>query len=326
MSKFMVINDQHNSDRPPIGRTETYTDDIFAKQEECWEIAKRTECDFAVLAGDVFHRFRGPQIADSLKVRLIDLYQRAPCPVYAIAGNHDLSSKGIASMWDRSFGLLAKARAFTWLSEAMVVESAAPNEDVLLIPRNWEPHIDTLANIFKLTKAEAALRETDGHQRYTVMVAHASILPPGRDAIYPHHNADKLPTDLLDVLICGHIHEDLGIHKLPSGCWYANIGALSRPDRAKHNLERTPEVLVVSLNRGEIEFERHPLTSARPADEVFFEKGVVTQRDVGDFASALDATLELEETPIEELVAKYTKDQPLAVVERLRGYLTEVGE
>jgi hypothetical protein len=197
---------------------------------------------------------------------------------------------------------------------------------VLLIPRNWQPHIDTLPNIFKLTKAEAALMNTDGHQRYAVMVAHASILPPGRNAIYPHHNADKLPTDSLDLLLCGHIHEDLGIHQLPSGCWYANIGSLARVDRVKHNWERTPEVLTVTLDDGNIEFERHPLKSARPAEEVFFEKGEVTEREIGDFAANLSTALEMEETPIDELIAKYTKGQPQAVVDRLLGYLTEVGE
>ncbi len=326
MPKFLVMNDPHNSDRPPIGRTESYTDDIIAKQEECWEIAERADCDWIIQTGDIFHRFRGPQIADSLKVRLLELYQQAPCPVYGIAGNHDLSTTGVASIWDRSFGVLAKAGSFMWLSEATITSGKTrqtPPEDVLLIPRNWEPHIDKLSNIFKLTEAEVALRETAGHRRYAIMVAHASILPPGKSAIYPHHNADNLPTVDLDLLICGHIHEDLGIHQLPSGCWYVNVGGMARVDRSKHNLERTPEVLTVTLEGGEFAFERHPLTSARSAEEVFFEKETVTEREAGDFAASLDAALELEETPIDELLVQLTKGQPTAVVERLRGYLTE---
>lgn len=323
MTKFLVINDPHNSDRPPIGRTETYQDDIIAKQEECWEIAARTKCDFIIKTGDIFHRFQGPQIADSLKVRLLGLYQQAPCPVFALAGNHDLSSAGIASVWDRPFGVLAKAGAFTWLSDALVVTIG--QEQVLLIPRNWEPHIDRLPHIFKLKQAEAEMYKQWPDIRYTVMVTHAAIMPPGRSAIYPHHDADKLPTDLIDVLISGHIHEDLGIHKLISGCWFANVGSLSRPERSKHNLTRTVEVLTVNLDHGEIEFERHPLQSMRPAEEVFFEKEAVTEREIGDFAAALGDALELEETPIDELIAKHTKGQPIAVVERLREYLMESG-
>ena len=324
MTKFLVMNDPHNSDRPPIGRTESYTDDIIAKQEECWEIAERTKCDWIVVAGDIFHRFRGPQIADSLKVRLIELYQQAPCPVYVVAGNHDLSMEGTASVRKMPFGVLAAAKSFTWLSEATVVARDAFSADgsVLLIPRNWEKHIDKIANVFKFKESELELKE-----RYsdipTIMVAHASILPPGKSAIYPHHNADKLPLEGVDLLICGHIHEDLGIHQLPSGCWYVNVGGMARVDRSKHNLERTPEVLTVTLEGGEFEFERDPLTSARPAEEAFFEKEMVTEREAGDFAASLDAALELEETPIDELVAQYTEGKSPAIVERLRGYLTE---
>lgn len=321
MPKFLVVNDPHASDRPPIGRTESYTDDIIVKLRECWQIAERTECDFIIMTGDIFHRFRGPIIAYALTVRLLTLFREAPCPVYAVAGNHDLTMDGIDSVWKMPFGVLAKAGVITWLSEATVETCGQSVEQVLLIPRNWEPHIDQLPNIFKLTKDEAAMKEKWPGVRYTVMVAHAAILPPGRDAIYPHHNADKLPTDLLDVLICGHIHEDLGIHKLPSGCWFANVGSVARPERSKHNLERTPEVLTVALENGEIEFERHPLTTARPAEEVFFEKDVVTEREIGDFAAALSTALELEETPLSELVAQYTKGQPPAVVEKLRYYL-----
>lgn len=319
MTRFLDMADLHNSDRPPIGRTETYTDDILAKQEECWDIARRTKCDFIVQDGDIFHRFRGPQIADSLKVRLLGLYQQAPCPVYATAGNHDCSEKGIASIWDRPFGVLAKAGAFTWLEEAQLVD------DVLLIPRNWQPHIDTLPNIFKLKKAETELIERLGDQvGCRVMVTHSYIYPPGhKPPIFAHHMADKLPTDSLDLLICSHVHEDLGIHQLPSGCWYVNPGSLARVDRSTSALAHKPQALIVTLDRGEIEFERHPLKSVRPVKEVFFEKDVVTERQVGDYMAALDTALELEETPIDELIAKHTKGQPPAVVERLRQYLTE---
>lgn len=320
MPKFLVINDPHTSDRPPIGRTESYVDDILRKLAECWDIARRTKCDFVVITGDIFHRFRGPQTADSLKVRLLEWFAQAPCPVYAIAGNHDLTMDGVASVWRMPFGVLIKGGAFTWLSKAQEVTIGKAEDSVLLIPRNWSREIDRLPHLFKLTKTEAAMLK---EYQYAVMVAHASILPPGESAIYAHHDADKLPTALLDVLLCGHIHEDLGIHKLASGCWYANVGAVGRPDRAKHNLTRIPEVLTVDMNKGELEFERHPLTSARPGADVFFEKDTVTERDVGDFAEALGTALEMEETPIEELIARYTKGKPKAVVDRLLQYMME---
>lgn len=156
-----------------------------------------------------------------------------------------------------------------------------------------------------------------------IMVAHASILPPGEDRPYPHHKADKLPTDGLTALFCGHIHEDLGIHQLPSGCWFANIGSVARVERNKHNLTRRPEVLVVTLEGSEIEFERHPLMTARPAAEVFFDKEVVVERELSSFAESLATSLDFEEMSLAELIAKHTEDDSPEVVERLMRYLTE---
>ncbi len=314
--KYLVRGDLHNADRPPLGRTDSYMEDVLAKQEETFDIAARTGCDFIIDTGDWFHKFRGVININRLLARLLELYERRPVDIYGVGGNHDFSYSGVESVFSMPFGVMIKAGALIWLDKARVIE--ANGEKALFVPRNWEPYIDNLPHIFKLKKEEVALRPKGG---YTIMVAHASILPPGDSRPYPHHDADKLPTDLLHVLHAGHIHEDLGIHQLSSGCWFTNIGSIARVERTKHNLERRPGVLVVTLDHGEIEFERHPLTSARPAEEVFFEQEVATERQLSEFAENLASSLEIEETPMDELIARYTKGQPPTVVEKLHYYL-----
>ena len=316
--KFLNLNDLHCADRPPLGRTESYEDNIIDKLLESWEIADRTGCDFIILTGDIFHKFRGVTNMNHLLVRLIDTFRRAGVPIYAVAGNHDMSYSGTESIPNMPFGVLHESEAIEWLRTACIIEEG--DQDTLLIPRNWEPYIDTLPTVFKLNKHELELAE---HADNVVMVAHASIVPPGADRPFPHHKADKIPTEGIDVLLCGHLHEDLGIHQLPSGCWFANIGSVARVERTEHNLIRRPQVLTVSMDHGEIEFERHPLETARPASEVFFEQDVAIERELGDFAENLGTALELEETSLEELISRYTKDDSPEVVERLRYYLTE---
>lgn len=316
--KYLVRGDIHNADRPPLGRTESYTDDLMAKQAETFDIAARTHCDFIIDTGDLFHKFRGVINANRLLAKLIELYQKCPVKIYSVGGNHDFSYSGIKSVFSMPFGVMIRAGVINWLSEARVIE--AGDEKALFVPRNWEPYIDSLPRIFKLKEAEAVLRPKNG---YTIMVAHASIVPPGDDRIFPHHKADQLPTDMLHVLHSGHLHEDLGIHQLPSGCWFTNIGSIARVERSKHNLERRPEVMTVTLDHGEIMFERYPLTSARPAEDVFFDQEVNVERDLGDFAENLASALEIEDTPLEELIARYTEDDSPEVVERLRHYLEE---
>lgn len=319
--KYLVRGDLHNADRPPLGRTENYMDDILRKQEESLEIAARYHCDFIIDTGDWFHKFRGVTNANKLLARLLELYADRPCEIYVTGGNHDFSYTGVESVFSMPFGVMVRSGVIQWLDKARLIE--AGDETALFVPRNWEPHIDTLPNIFKLNKEEAEMRPKGG---YTIMVAHASILPPGDTRPYPTHDADKLPTDMLHVLHCGHIHEDLGIHKLASGCWFTNLGSIARVERNKHNLARRPQVLLVELDHGEITFEPIPLSTANPAEDVFFEKEVAAERDIGDFAENLAASLELEETPLDELIARYTKDDTPEVVERLQYYLTEADD
>jgi len=321
--RILTINDPHCSDTPPAGRTEEYGKQIMEKLLECWQLAADRHCDFILMTGDLFRKFRGLIVSDAMKVQLLRLYRAAPCEVLSLAGNHDLSSDGVSSVWRMPFGLLAEAGAYRWLDKPLY-HQAKDGEELLIIPRNWEPYIDKMSTAFKLSKDEAEKVAALGECSYVVMAAHASILPPGDTRPYPYHDADKLLTKGLDWLTVGHIHENLGIHKLASGCWFTNVGSLARVERSKHNLTRVPSVLLTTLEKGEVGFEQIPLQSARPAAEIFYEMPEEVERGAADFAASLESALDMEELPLDELIALYTKDDPPQVVDRLKSYLEGV--
>jgi len=318
--RYLVVNDCHVSDTPPASRTPEYGQQIMAKLYECWDIARASQCDFILISGDLFHKFRGWIVAYRTLIQLLGLFKEAPCPVYAIAGNHDLSYEGVGSIGRMPFGVLAEAGAFHWLSEPLVVGPFA-GESALLVPRNWEPYIDHVPTALDLTPKE---REMTRLATYTIMIAHAAIFPKGHDPIYAHHKVSNLQTDCIDVLHGAHIHDELGVHELPSGCWFANVGSLARVDASPSSLNRRPAVLLVSLEKGQIDFEIRRLTTALPPSEVFQESPEeIEGLGIEGFADALMLPLEVDETPLDDLISTLTKGKSPEVVQRLRRYLQE---
>lgn len=320
--KLLQINDPHVSHTPPLGRTSDYEDQIMDKLWDCWTIAERYKVDAAVLTGDLFHKWRG-LVPYSLTNRLADWLDQRPCEIIATPGNHDMNSGGRERLNEMPFGLLASSSYFTMVYKGLPTVVSARGGEVAFIGRPWEPYIDTMTNAFDLTGDEIAMAK----RMPTVLVTHASILPPGDTRPYPHHNIDTLGIHkYIDLVLCGHIHEDLGVHQLDTGLWYANLGSVGRVSRTQDNMTRMPKVLIVTVHDDGMEFEEFLLPSAKPAEEVFFEKEANVVKELREFSDALADGLEMEETPIEELIVKYTKGESDEVVVRLREYLTGVTE
>ena len=321
-TKLLVINDPHISHIPPLGRTFEYENQIMDKLDECWDIAMTNGCNAALLSGDLFNKWRGT-IPYRLTSRVDDWLRRAPCIIIATPGNHDLTYGGMAELDMMPFGLLKHRMRIATKGNPQALDLTECDVPVVIIGRPWEPYIDTQKNVFNLTAMEKKLADRFG----AIMMVHGSILPPGDTRPYPYHSIDKLKIyENVDLVLSGHIHEDLGIHQLDNGLWFANVGSLGRVSRTEDNMTRQPQVLIVTVDNDGIDFERVVLKSTRPAEEVFFDKELNVVKELKEFSSALADGLEMEETPIEELIAKYTKGESDEVVVRLREYLTGVTE
>lgn len=327
--KLLVINDPHVAHTPPLGRTSDYEDQIMAKLEECSAIAQAQECDAVLLSGDLFHKWRGT-VPYSLTNRLKDWIRNVSCPIIAVPGNHDMTYGGIHELDKMPFGSFAfDIEIINRNNPAFIGETVAvgtPVHDVLIIGREWEPYIDTQKTAFKLTDKEKTLAKN----RYTIMLTHASILPPGQVRPYPYHDVSKMGLDEdIDMILSGHIHENLGVHDV-DGLWFANVGSVGRVSRTKENLEgHIPSVLLVTISNDDDvapDFEVIELESALPAEDVFFEKAPTVEKELREFSEALVDGIEMETMPLDELITKYADGESEQVVVRLREYLSGVAD
>lgn len=320
--KLLQINDPHAAHTPPLGRTSDYEDQILDKLHECSTIADSENCDAILLSGDLFHKWRGI-VPYSLTNRLKNWLGGLPCPIIATPGNHDMTYGGINELDKMPFGSLDYLMDIVYRDHPTLVNPLG--HPILVIGREWEPYIDTQKIAFKLTDKERELAK----DHYTIMLTHASILPPGQTRPYPYHDVSEMGIGSeVDMLLSGHIHENLGVHEVFDGFWFANVGSVGRVSRTKDNVEgHIPSVLLITFDDAMIPtFRTVELESALPAEDVFFEKAPKVDKELHEFSAALSEGFDMETMPFEELIVKYADGEPENVIVRLREYLSGVAD
>lgn len=331
MIRILVANDPHTADRPPLGRTESYCDDVLAKLEEIGLRAKELECQAVVISGDIFHIKRAPYVSHALIQRLIAIFRAYPCIVLVVPGNHDLAMEGLASIARQPLGVLARAGVITLLGiDGGHYQLAADKQQMLLIGRPYDIDGDADPDYYGLTDDELAFvkRWRMGRLRAVVMVAHGSIVPPKEKRPYPYCPANLIDFNEIDLLLSGHLHENMGLHEV-RGSYFANFGSISRVSRTADNYKREVVALLVTLtDDNAFKFAEVPIDSARPAEDIFVEGPDASEPDTfgaGDFAEHIMAALNVEEMSIEELIASYASDVPEPIKRRLGHYLALAG-
>jgi DNA repair exonuclease SbcCD nuclease subunit len=326
MAKLLVVNDVHVADRPPLGRVDSYCEDILAKLVEVKERAAELDVDAVLFTGDIFHVKRAPHVSHSLVQRLIALFRTFPCPVYVLPGNHDLSEEGLASLSRQPLGVLIKAGVMTPLGiDYRTIVEAGPG--VFLVARPFDAARDADADYYALTAEERAYLSKQG-PCLTILVTHGSIVPPGEVRPYPSVAADFIDFKGIDLLLGSHIHEHMGVCEVSKG-YFANLGSLGRIARTADSMTREVVCLLVTVkDAGGLEFEEVPITSARPAAEVFLAMADGEDVDVfgaEGFADHIMAALDVEEMSVADLIATYAADLPDGVKRRLEHYLGNAG-
>lgn len=286
MSKFVLINDIHLSDRAPASCTDTYLDDLFDLLGQASTLAESLYADI-VLAGDVFHHKTPSRTTHSTVMRLIRWAEQFSQRVWAVAGNHDLSHDRLDSLHEsQPLGVVFASGAIKPL-----VGWADDGECIYGVP--WLMTWDQANVDMALTEYRASAPTSSP----TLVITHAPLYPPGRELKYEFFPAGQFAAAMrltrklaTQTVHYGHVHEPHGIYQV-DGVQFSNCGALSRGSLHEHNLNRIPSVAIWDAQTGEI--VHHPL-DAKPAHEVFRLTEAVEARqarlDLNNFLESVQAT------------------------------------
>lgn len=322
MSEIIVFNDLHLADKPPAMRTESYTAEGLALLSEVVEIANLRGAEAIVSTGDLFHIKTPWRNSHALMQQVIGLLAPARCPVYVVPGNHDLTEMGMASIHKQPLGVLHQAGLVRVLHSRLPVP-VFTQSGVRLVGREYDVHQDADPRYYALRSHE---RDYEG---LTLVFAHGSLLPPGEVRPYPAVSVADIDWTGISVIASGHIHEDLGSHRLGGG-WFTNVGSLGRVAKNDSNLTRTVKVVSLSITPAGagwgIGVEEIPLKSALPAAEIFLAGEVESGPDddaIQRFVDSLAGGFGAEQVDLVDLVQQ--ADVTDTIRQHLLHYLEAAG-
>jgi DNA repair exonuclease SbcCD nuclease subunit len=255
MAPYVLVNDIHLSDRAPSSCTESYNDDLFALLGEVNQLAQRRQAAAIIYAGDVFHHKTPTRTSHGTVMRLIQTALAAPCRVFAVAGNHDLSHDRLDSLTESqplgvcfSSGVLHELDGWSHLI----------TDNVYGLP--WQPTWDD-----EHVSAALAVWCTgyDANDGPGLVVTHAPLYPPGQELRFEYYPTARFAEAMggHGTVHYGHVHEPHGIYTT-GGVTFCNPGALSRGSLHEHNLTRPVSVAVWDSDTGTFEIVTVPHKSA----------------------------------------------------------------
>lgn len=334
---MLFVGDLHVADKAPAGRVDDYKTTILGKLLAIRDIsAELGNCD-VFFTGDIFHIKRPDRVSHHLVQELINIFGSFPGEVHVIPGNHDLGPAGMNSLSDQPLGSLIAAGVITFEWRARRIVLSVKGKDTTafwLIPRPYNPTAEGVSDgvvhpehysLWTVEKEEIAKAPAP-----VIGLFHASIVGPGDDRPYPHFTADSIPGyDDYDLIVSGHLHENLGIVSVGGRTLFANPGSVARVSRNLPSYVRKVEILKVSLNtEGKMSIEPVPLPGVKPALEVFGSRledspSLQNNAKIARFVDALGEDIRAEKLSWEERLSAFQGEIAAPVLAEVQRLLEE---
>ncbi len=328
---FVFAGDLHVADKAPAGRVDDYMDTILNKLVAIRDICVELGGCKAFFTGDIFHIKHPNRVSHRLVQELIHLFKSFPNVVHVNPGNHDLGPAGMLSLPSQPLGVLEKAGAVTINLQARYFHEGG---SFWLIPRPYNAAAEGVQDgevhpeHYSITESERA--DIDDFPAPIIGLFHASIVGPGDSRPYPHFTADAIPSfEEYDLIISGHLHENLGVVPVGKKTMFANPGSIARTSRNLPSYTRTVGVLAVNITSdGKMHIDEVPLPGVKPALEVFgarLEESPALEYDtkIAQFVEALGEDIRAEKLSWEERLATLGGDIPAPVLAEVQRLLEE---
>lgn len=327
MVNIITAADFHFCDNPPASRTDDYTESLFNKLDQIYNLCVKTKASHLLMPGDLFHVKTASKNSHRLTQRLIKVFkkfQENDCQVISIPGNHDLSFSSMDSLEKQPLGVLVSSGVISLLSRE--VTSWSRRQIHCITEELTIRFVGTAFGELKESSLENVQFEK-GEEDWLICMAHV-FAGPLRVNFFGNMTLGY--RDMLDfgpdVFIFGHMHKDQGIQVI-NGKHFINVGAIARGSIAEDDVKRSPKIAVLQISKEGIK-ATPVILKVKPAAEVFDLKAKEHEdqrfQQIKEFVDMIsqESESEVEDIP-KRLAALSFEDE---VKERALDYLEQAGD
>ncbi len=271
--RLLYVTDTHIRGTSPRSRLDDMPKALKAKLQEVVELAYRHQVRAILHGGDLFDR---PDVAPAVALDFLEVLRQAPCPIYGIAGNHDLFGHNPNTVPRTMLGLFDGFDLFRLITPGEPVWLEGDGLKVQVTGQWFHAEIDRRdPRLDYCVLPEGAAPEEGLHRRspeadFAIHLTHGMLLErPFFEGTAHTLLSTVMDHTAADVTFGGHYHPGWSrVHEL-SGRLFINPGALVRLGNQTADVERAIQVVLLELEKGRpVRYELIRLQSARPGEEV----------------------------------------------------------
>lgn len=269
MFKLLFFTDSHYTGRNPASRKDNLFETSLRKTNDIIQIGIDNDVDVYMHGGDFFDT---PDISDNIAGIVGELYRKFPKKVIVVPGNHDIRGNNINTLEQTKLGLLGRLGIVQILNygQKVIFEKDGMTFQITGSPSHFG--INRNKEMFILKEKETGID-------VAIHVAHAMIL---RDSA---NFGDYVPVNEIqnetkaDITLSGDFH--LGFNTIHhQGKYFANPGAMVRKYSFLEEIERTPQVALVTVDDDKnISIRMIPLKTAQSGHDVLDRSRIMLQKE-----------------------------------------------
>ena len=303
--KFLFITDTHIRGTTPKNRKDNFYETLKKKFREIKEIAHRLDIDYILHGGDWFDR---PDISPSIVREFALIIKNFNCPVYAIAGNHDIYGHNPDTLGRTMLGLLEGTGILRLIRYEDVLVLKRDGLAVQLTGKAYNYEIDSKQNY----REYYIVKKQQGVDYAINMVHGMLLLKPFYEGVQ-YTLVDDLKDTEADITFAGHYHSGFGIKKMDSK-YFINPGSIARISSSISEINRKPMAVYVKLG-SDIHVEKIELETALPGKDILDRTGLEAAKDravkLHQFYEGIVASGEYKKVDIIKLIEQIAMNHEL---------------